>query len=131
MEDIKDLIIKNWDWIIISVLALIQLILKFVSTLTFWNRDLGCFNLIINIPTLLAVFILDNIFGIDKLPFEEFTLFILSLIVLFVGYYLIKRLYFKLTKGSMYRRVLLFIVIVGLLIAIGMLLEFCVSFSLF
>ena len=131
MKKIRYLIRKNIDWFIIFILALMPLISKLtIENLPFWNRGLGCFNLIINMFTLLAIFLLEGV-GLDRLPFEGFVSFILNFFVLFGGYYLLKKLYFKLPKDSMYRRLLILIIMVALLIAIGMLLDFCLNFSIF
>ena len=131
MKEIDNFLRKNLDWCIIFLLGLMPIVASLtLGGLLFWNRTLGCLNMLANITTLYTTLLLGYVFQfeVDRLPYpyNNIVLYLLNFIVLFIGYYFFKKLYLKFPK---YRKLLIVMGVLILIFAIAWPLNFCLSFS--
>ncbi|MBI2522842.1 hypothetical protein HYW19_00465 [Candidatus Woesearchaeota archaeon] len=131
MKGIDNIIKKNLDWFVVFLIGLIPIIANLVLRgLLFWNQALGCLNMLANITTLYTSLFLVYVFQfeVDRLPYpyDDILLYVLNFAVLFIGYYLLKKIYLKLPK---YRKLMIFTGIIVLIFAIAWPLSFCLTFS--
>ena len=131
MKQIGNFLRKNLDWCVVFLLGLTPIIASLtLEGLLFWNRALGCLNMLANITTLYTTLLLGYVFQfeVDRLsyPYDDIVLYLLNFIVLFVGYYFFKKMHLKFPK---YRKLIISVGMLVLIIAVIWPLNFCLTFS--